>query len=353
MTTITSPAAPPTEGELEAFLGQAVTDFGAAATVAMVLVGDRLGLYAALAAGAQSPEELATRTGTHPRLVREWLQNQAAAGYVLVDGEEYALTPASAFALSDPDSPVYLGGLSEVLTAVFLGLDKVVDGFRSGKGVSWAEHDACLFRGTERFFRPGYAAHLVQKWLPALDGVVDKLTEGARVADVGCGHGASTALMAEAFPQSRFLGFDYHPASIEAARAQNDLPNLSFQVASAAETPEEDFDLIATFDCLHDMGDSVGAARRIRQALDPEGTWLLVEPYAGDTLQDNLNPVGRLFYGLSTALCTSHGVAQGDDDCLGAQAGLTRLTRVAHEAGFSRVRVAAQTPFNLVLEVRP
>ncbi len=351
---MTTTIAPPTDTELTDFLGQAVTDFGAAATVAMVLVGDQLGLYRALAeGGAQTPEELGARTKTHPRLVREWLHNQAAAGYVAVEGPRFALTAASAFALSDPDSPVFLGGIAEVITAVFLGIDKVAEGFRTGKGVGWAEHDACLFRGTERFFRPGYAAHLVQEWLPALDGVVDKLTAGARVADIGCGHGASTSLMAEAFPASQFVGYDYHPASIDAARKATTAANASFDVAAATETPGSDYDLIATFDCLHDMGDPVAAARRIRQVIRPDGTWLLVEPFAGDTLQDNLNPVGRLFYGLSTAICTSHGVSEGDDECLGAQAGLGRLTKVAQDAGFTRVRLAAQTPFNLIVEVRP
>jgi SAM-dependent methyltransferase len=346
--------APPAQADLEAFLGQAVTDMGAAATVAMVAIGDKLGLYRALAeGGAQTPEALASRTGTHPRLVREWLHNQAAAGYVVIDGETFALSPASAFALADPESPVYLGGLADVITAVFLGLDKVAEGFRSGKGVGWAEHDACLFSGTERFFRPGYAANLVSSWLPALDGVVDKLVAGARVADIGCGHGASTVLMAAAYPQSTFAGFDYHQDSITAARRTTTLPNVSFEVAAAADTPAGDYDLVATFDCLHDMGDAVGAARRIRQVIAADGTWLLVEPYAGDTLADNLNPVGRLFYGVSTAICTSHGVSQGDDDCLGAQAGLARLTKVAHDAGFTRVRLAAQTPFNLIVEVRP
>jgi SAM-dependent methyltransferase len=350
MTTI----APPAQADLEAFLGQAVTDFGAAATIAMVLVGDRLGLYRALAdGGAQTPEQLASRTGTHPRLVREWLHNQAAAGYVTIEGPAFALTPASAFALSDANSPVYLGGLADVITAVFRGIDKVVDGFRTGKGVAWADQDPCLFSGTERFFRPGYAANLVGEWLPALEGVVDKLKAGGSVADIGCGHGASTILMAEAFPKSSFTGYDYHPASIEAARTSTTLRNISFDVAAAADTPDGGYDLVATFDCLHDMGDPVGAARRIRQVIDEDGTWLLVEPFAGDTLQDNLNPVGRLFYGVSTAICTSHGVAQGDDDCLGAQAGLTRLTKVAHDAGFTRVRLAAQTPFNLIIEVRP
>jgi SAM-dependent methyltransferase len=346
--------APPADADLEAFLGQAVTDFGAAATVAMVLVGDRLGLYSGLVdGGAQTPEELASRTGTHPRLVREWLHNQAAASYVVVEGTRFALTSASAFALSNPESPVYLGGLADVIAAVYLGLDKVTEGFRTGEGVGWAEHDPCLFSGTERFFRPGYAANLVSDWLPALDGVVDKLVAGARVADIGCGHGAATILMAQAYPHSDFKGYDYHQASVEAARTSTTLPNISFEVSSAAQTPANDYDLVATFDCLHDMGDPVGAARRIRQVISPDGTWLLVEPQAGDTLEDNLNPVGRLFYGVSTAVCTSHGVSQGDDECLGAQAGLARLTKVAHDAGFTRVRLAAQTPFNLIVEVRP
>ena len=235
--------APPSASELDAFLGQAVTDFGAAATTAMVLVGDRLGLYEALAdAGPQTPEELASRTDTHPRLVREWLHNQAAAGYVVLDGPRFGLTSASAFALSDPDSPVYLGGLSEVITAVYLGLDKVVRGFRTGRGVGWAEQDPCLFRGTERFFRPGYAAHLVPSWLPALEGVVEKLTAGARVADIGCGHGASTVLMAQSFPHSTFTGYDYHAASIDAARAVTAPPNVSFEVAAAVDTPAGPFD---------------------------------------------------------------------------------------------------------------
>ena len=342
----------PTQDELDAFLGQAVTDFGAAATVAMVLVGDSLGLYAALAEGSHTPESLAAATKTHPRLVREWLHNQAAAGYVVVDGEGFALTPASAFALSDPSSPVYLGGLAEVVTSVFQDVDAVIDGFRSGKGLLWGDHDPKLFHGTERFFRPGYAANLVSSWLPALDGVVEKLQAGIRVADIGCGHGASTVIMAEQFPASTFVGYDDHAASIDAARAAATTDNVSFEVSAASATPGE-FDLVATFDCLHDMGDPVGAARRIRQVISEDGTWLLVEPFAGDTLQDNLNPVGRLFYGVSTAVCTSHGVAQGDDECLGAQAGLARLTKVAHDAGFTRVRLAAQTPFNLVVEIRP
>jgi SAM-dependent methyltransferase len=351
MTTI----APPTETELNGFLGQAVTDFGAAATVAMVFVGDQLGLYRALAEeGAQTAEELAAATRTHPRLVREWLHNQAAAGYVVVvEGSRFSLTPASAFALSDPNSPVFLGGLAEVITAVYLDVDRVAEGFRTGRGVAWGEHDPHLFRGTDRFFRPAYAAQLVQEWLPALDHVVEKLATGARVADIGCGYGAAVSVMAQAFPASQFVGYDDHAASIDAARAAVSAVNATFVVATATETPGGDYDLITTFDCLHDMGDPVAAARRIRQVICRDGTWLLVEPFAGDTLEENLNPVGRLFYGVSTAICTSHGVSQGDDDCLGSQAGLGRLTKVAHDAGFTKVRLAAQTPFNLIVEVRP
>jgi SAM-dependent methyltransferase len=350
MTTI----APPTDSELNDFLGQAVTDFGAAATVAMVLVGDQLGLYGGLAdGGPQTPDELADRTQTHPRLVREWLHNQAAAGYVAIQGPRFTLTPASAFALSNPDSPVFLGGLAEVISSVFRDADKVAAGFRTGHGLSWAEHHPALFRGTDRFFRPGYAAQLVPVWLPALDGVVDKLTAGARVADIGCGYGASISLMAQAFPASQFVGYDSHPASIDAARQATTAANASFYVAAATETPGGDYDLVSTFDCLHDMGDPVGVARRIREVICDEGTWLLVEPSAGDTLEENLHPVGRLFYGVSTAVCTSHGVSQGDDECLGAQAGLGRLTKVAHDAGFTRVRLALHTPFNLIVEIRP
>jgi SAM-dependent methyltransferase len=350
MTTI----APPSETELNEFLGQAVTDFGAAVTVAMVLIGDELGLYEALAAGgAQTPEELATRTMTHPRLVREWLSNQAAAGYVAVDGPRFTLTPASAFALSDPNSPVFLGGLAEVIAAVYGGLDRVADGFRTGQGLDWADQHASLFRGTDRFFRPTYTAHLVQEWLPALDGVVEKLTAGARVADVGCGLGAAASLIAEAFPASQVIGYDSHAVSIEAARTAGTAANASFEVATATEIPGGDYDLITTFDTLHDMGDPVAAARRIRQVICSEGTWLVVEPFAGDTLQENLHPVGRLFYGISTAVCTSHGVSQGGDDCLGSQAGPTRLRQVAHDAGFTRVRLAVQTPFHLIFEARP
>ena len=346
--------APPTETELNEFLGQAVTDFGAAATVAMVLLGDTLGLYSGLAdGGAQTPEELATRTTTHPRLVREWLHNQAAAGYVTLDGPRFALTPASAFALADSGSPVFLGGLAEVIAAVYLGIDDVADGFRTGQGLAWGQHHAHLFRGTDRFFRPAYAAQLVPQWLPALDGVVEKLTAGARVVDIGCGQGASVSLMADAFPASVFIGYDSHAESIDAARRATRAINASFEVGAAVDVPGGDYDLVTTFDCLHDMGDPVAAARRIRQIICPDGTWLLVEPSAGDTPEDNLHPVGRLFYGVSTAVCTSHGVAQGDDDCLGAQAGFARLSKVAHDAGFTRVRLAARTPFNLIVEIRP
>ncbi len=350
MTTI----APPTDSELNDFLGQAVTDFGAAATVAMVLVGDQLGLYGGLAdGGPQTPDELADRTQTHPRLVREWLHNQAAAGYVAIQGPRFTLTPASAFALSNPDSPVFLGGLAEIISSVFRDADKVAAGFRTGHGLSWAEHHPAVFRGTVRFFRPGYAAQLVPVWLPALDGVVDKLTAGARVADIGCGYGASISLMAQAFPASQFVGYDSHPASIDAARQATTAANASFYVAAATETPGGDYDLVSTFDCLHDMGDPVGAMQHGRETLDADGTVMLVEPFAGDTLADNLNPVGRIYYAASTLVCTPNSLNQEVGLALGAQAGPQRLEHIAREAGFTHFRRATQTPFNLVLEARP
>jgi 2-polyprenyl-3-methyl-5-hydroxy-6-metoxy-1,4-benzoquinol methylase len=359
-TPLDAPGAQPDPAELDAFLGRAVPDMAAAAAVPLVLLGERLGLYRLLADGGPlTAPELGELSGTHPRLVREWLAAQAAGGYVSYDpaAHTFWLTPAQAFVLADDTSPVYLGGLVEVLSVLWTDLDKVVDGFRTGRGLAWHEHNAALFHGTERFFRPGYAAHLVPEWLPALEGVVAKLEQGATVADIGCGHGASTIIMAAAYPRSRFTGFDYHPPSVERARASAAEAGVgdrvSFEVAAATEIPAGGYDLVAAFDCLHDMGDPLAAARRVREALAPDGTWLVVEPFAGDSLSDNLNPVGRLFYAVSTQICTAHGVAQGDDDPLGAQAGEAQLRGVFERAGFTRARRAAETPFNLVLEVRP
>ena len=348
------------EAKLEAFVGQAVLDMGAAISGLLLHIGDRLGLYKAMAgAGPITSATLAQRTGTAERYVREWLGNQAAGGYVVyhpADGS-YELPAEQAMVLANEDSPVFLGGAFETIASCYADHDVFVDAFRTGAGVGWAEHDHRLFSGVLRFFRPGYAAHLVQEWLPALDGVAEKLRSGASVADVGCGHGASTLIMAQAFERSTFVGFDTHAASIEAAReAARDTglnQRAEFHLASAQEFPGQGYDLVCMFDALHDMGDPVGAARRIRQALAPEGTLLLVEPNAGDALEQNLNPVGRTYYGLSTVICTPGSLAQEVGLGLGAQAGERRLAEVLREAGFSQVRRATETPFNIILEARP
>jgi SAM-dependent methyltransferase len=347
------------QSRLEELLGRFVQDFGAAGFAATVVIGDRLGLYEALAAGPATPAELADRTSTHPRLVTEWLAAQAASGYVSYDpdGERFSLSEEQAFALAHEDGPMYLPGAFQVMVAAVKDEPKVTEAFLSGAGVGWHEHDPDLFAGTERFFRPGYAANLVSSWIPALDGVQGKLEAGALVADVGCGHGASTILMAQAYPHSRFVGFDYHQPSIERAQKAASKAGVAdrcrFQVAPANAYPGVGFDLVAVFDALHDMGDPVGAAAHIYQTLAPEGTFLLVEPYAGDRLEDNFNPVGRAFYAASTLLCVPHSLSEGPGAALGAQAGERRLREVATAAGFRRFRRAAQTPFNLVYEVRP
>lgn len=345
------------EDRLNAFLGHAVGDLGAAISATLMLVGDRLGLYRALAESPATPAELAERTRTHERYIREWLANQAAGGYVTYDAAtgRYALDDAQRLCLASPDSPVDLAGAYYIVEAAFHALERTTDNFRTGQGMEWGEHHACLFHGTERFFRAGYHAHLLTEWLPALDGAVDKLTQGARVADVGCGHGASTLLMAKAFPRSQFIGYDYHADSIrtanERARAAG-VGNAHFAVADAVGYEDKDLDLVAFFDCLHDMGDPVGAARHARQALHPDGHCLLVEPFAGDAVQDNLNPVGRVYYGASSQICVPVSLAR-HGPALGAQAGQARLQAIMSEGGFGRFRRATQTPFNLVLEARP
>ena len=349
----------PDEGRLEAFVGRMVGDMAAAMSGSLVITGAKLGLYKRLAEGPATPAELAARAGAAERYVREWLSAQAASGYVEFDSAtgRFSMTPEQRMVFADESSPVYLAPAFEVIAAAYVDEPKVTEAFASGRGVGWHEHHECLFRGTERFFRTGYRAHLVQDWLPALDGVVERLQAGALVADIGCGHGASTILMAEAFPNSRFIGFDYHEASIERARdaasEAGNLANVSFEVAAAKETPGSGYDLVACFDCLHDMGDPVGAARRIRQMLKPDGTFLLVEPFANDSLADNLNPVGRMYYSASTMICTPGSLAQEVGLALGAQAGEGRLAEVLGEAGFTRVRRATETPFNLILEARP
>ncbi|MCW5771155.1 MAG: methyltransferase domain-containing protein [Rhodospirillaceae bacterium] len=345
--------------KLQALAGTIVNEMGAAATAALVIVGDRLGLYKALAAaGPSTPADLAARTKTAERYVREWLSAQAAAGYVTYDAKSatFSLTPEQAAIFADEASPAFMAGGFEVLAALYRDEPKITAAFRSGDGVAWHDHDACLFRGTERFFRTGYNAHLVPEWLPALDGVAAKLEAGATVADVGCGHGASTIVMARAFPRSTFVGFDYHPASIERARAaaaEAGIANARFEIAKAQSYPGDGYDLVAFFDCLHDMGDPIGAARHVRQTLKPDGTWMIVEPFAGDSLEENLNPVGRMYYAASTMVCTPASLAQEGRMGLGAQAGQARLRQVVEEGGFTRFRRATETPFNLVLEARP
>lgn len=345
---------------LGAFVGQAVTDAAAAISGLMLHIGDRLGLYKAMAgAGPITAAELAHRTGTTERYVREWLGNQTAGGYVVHDpaGDTYELPAEHAMALAHEDSPVFVGGAFEAIAACYTDHDAAVDSFRTGAGVGWHAHDERLFSGVVRLFSPGYAAYLVDAWLPTLDGVVDKLRAGARVADVGCGRGASTIIMARAFPRSTFVGSDSHEPSVAAARAAAAEAGVEdrvrFAVATAKELPAAGYDLVCLFDALHDMGDPVGAARRFRQALAPDGTLLLVEPNAGDTLEQNVNPVGRLYYGLSTVVCTPGSRDQEVGLGLGAQAGERRLTAVLHEAGFRRVRRATETPFNMILEARP
>jgi 2-polyprenyl-3-methyl-5-hydroxy-6-metoxy-1,4-benzoquinol methylase len=348
------------EAKLNEFMGKAVADMGAALNAALVLLGDELGLYKAMAsAGQMTPDQLAAKTGTFPRYVREWLAAQAASGYVTYDPETrtFALPPEQALALAQEGSPVFIPGAFEVIRSVMLDEPVVRDAFKSGNGVGWHEHSPGLFRGTERFFRPSYAAHLISEWIPALDGVEKKLCDGARIADVGCGHGASTILMAEAYPNSQLFGFDFHEPSIEIARMTAEMAGVAerctFEVAPSKSYPGRDYDLVTFFDCLHDMGDPVGAAAHVRETLTPDGTWMIVEPFAHDQLEKNLNPVGRVFYAASTMICAPASRAQEVGLALGAQAGEAQLRQVVNAAGFSRFRRATETPFNLILEARP
>ncbi|HEV7584791.1 MAG TPA: class I SAM-dependent methyltransferase [Solirubrobacteraceae bacterium] len=348
------------EARLESFMGQAVTDMGATISAPLMLIGEKLGLYKAMAGGgAMTSGEVAERADVAERSVREWLRNQAAGGYVTYDAESdrYTLPDEHALALADEESPFYILGAYDLIASLFTDEEKIREAFRSGEGMGWHEHDQRLFRGTERFFRPGYRGHLVAEWIPALEGVQDKLEAGAKVADIGCGHGASTIIMAEAFPNSEFFGFDYHQESIdrarEAARDAGVEDRITFAVASAKDYPGTGYDLACVFDCLHDMGDPVGVSRHIRETLADDGTWMIVEPFANDRVEDNLNPVGRVFYGASTVICTPASLDQEVGLALGAQAGEARLTDVLEEGGFTRVRRATETPFNLILEARP
>jgi SAM-dependent methyltransferase len=345
--------------KLEAFVFRAVDEVGATLNTALVVMGDRLGLYKALAgAGPLTPVELAERTGTAERYVREWLNAQAAGGYVEYEPESgrYTLPPEQALALTDSESPAYLPGFFQIALGSVLDSPRIAEAAQSGDGVGWHEHNHDVFEGCERFFRPGYNANLLTAWLPALDGVLDKLERGISVADVGCGHGSSTILMAKAFPNSKFTGSDYHAGSIETARErarEAGLDNVQFEVAPAAGFTGRKYDFVTMFDCLHDMGDPAGAARHVREALAGDGTWMIVEPGAGDRVEENLNPVGRAYYGFSTLLCTPASLSQEVGLALGAQAGEARIRDVVTSGGFTRFRRAAETPFNLVFEARP
>jgi SAM-dependent methyltransferase len=346
------------EAKLNEFMGKFVGDLGAVMHAATVVVGDQLGLYKALAEKPQSVDALARRTETDPRYLREWLSCQAASGYVGYDAstDTFHMSEEQAFALAEEGSPAFIPGAFQVAQAQFRAIPKIAQAMRTGLGLGWHEHDASLFQGTERFFRPGYAANLVSRWIPALDGVEARLKAGALVADVGCGHGASTLIMAEAYPKSRFVGFDYHEPSIAHARAAAKRAGVAervgFEVASAKAFTGSGYALVTMFDCLHDMGDPAGAAAHVRQSLADDGTWMIVEPFANDRLEDNLNPVGRIFYAASTFICTPASRAQEVGRCLGAQAGEKRLREVVGEGGFGRFRRATETPFNLVFEAR-
>jgi ubiquinone/menaquinone biosynthesis C-methylase UbiE len=343
--------------KLQAFLGRAVGDLGAAMSAVLMLIGDELGLYRALAGGKLTPAELARRTGTAERYVREWLGSQAAGGYVEYDpgSGRYFLSEEQASCLADPQGPVDLPGAYMLVQDLFHVRPRAVENFRTGRGMEWGEHHQCLFHGTERFFRAGYNANLVGSWLPSLDGVVEKLKRGGRAADIGCGHGASTILMAKTFPAAEFVGYDYHAASIEVARQRAQeagIRNARFEVADAASYPGRDFDFVAFFDCLHDMADPAAAAGRARDALKPDGSCMIVEPLAGDEVEQNLNPVGRVYYGASSLICVPVSLAR-NGPALGAQAGEKRLREILRSSGFSRFRRATETPFNIVLEARP
>jgi len=345
--------------KLNAFVGQFVTDLGAAVHAGMVVIGEKLGLYKALVGNGLTAAQLAAKTKTDERYVREWLSQQAAGGYVTYNekNNKFSLSEEQAFTLTNEDSPAYLPGAFELALGALAAVPRITDSFQTGAGMGWHEHVDGVFHGCEKFFRPGYAANLMSSWIPALDGVQAKLEAGARAADVGCGKGASTILLAKAFPKSQFFGFDYHDKSIELAReiAQREgvADRVTFEVASAKNYPGKDYDLVAFFDCLHDMGDPVGAAEHVRGSVARDGAWMIVEPFANDQLKDNLNPVGRVMYGFSTLLCTPCSRSQEVGLCLGAQAGEKRIRDVVTEAGFTRFRRATETPFNLVFEARP
>jgi 2-polyprenyl-3-methyl-5-hydroxy-6-metoxy-1,4-benzoquinol methylase len=348
------------EEKLNQLLGSCITDFGATMHAGLVVIGESLGLYKTMAKAGKAitPAELAAATGTNERYVREWLNAQAAGGYVSydADNQSYFLSEEQAFVLADESSPAYLPGAFLLAVSAVRAVPKLTERFRTGEGFGWHEHDAGLFRGTEMFFRPGYAANLVSSWIPALDGVEEKLKTGAKVADIGCGLGASTVLMAQTYPNSTFTGFDYHDQSIEMARERaaegGVAERVSFEVAKAKDFPGGNYDFVTYFDCLHDMGDPVGAAAHVKESLAPDGTWMIVEPFAHDDVKDNLNPIGRAFYSASTLLCTPASLSQEVGLALGAQAGEAQMREVIRQGGFSHFRRATETPFNLIYEVK-
>lgn len=347
------------EAKLHEFAGKMLGDLGAAMGAALIIIGDKLGLYKTLhERGPMTSDALAAATGTRERYVREWLANQAASGYLVYDATDktFSLPPEQAAMLADESSPLYMHGAFQIAQAAIADEPHITESFKTGNGFGWHEHDVRLFEGTERFFRPSYNAHLISEWIPACEGVEAKLQRGAKVADIGCGLGASTILMAKAYPNSTFYGFDYHPGSIEKAKerakAAGVADRIVFQTATAKDFPGEDYDFIAFFDCLHDMGDPAGAAAAIRQRLAPKGTWMVVEPFAGDRLEENLTPVGRIYYAASTLLCVPASLSQEVGTALGAQAGEARIREIAEQAGFTRFRRATQTPFNIVYEIR-
>ena len=348
------------ESKLNAFIGKMLGDLGGAFSVPMVRMGDKLGLYKALKEqGPMTPEELAAKTKVAERYAREWLSHQASSGYLEFDSAtgKFALPSEQAMVFADIDSPVYLQGAFDLAVAMVENQTKVEAAFRSGKGVGWGDQTPCLFCTVGRFFRPSYHNNLVGSWLPALDGVAAKLERGATVADVGCGHGFSTIIMAKAFPKSTFVGYDFHPESVEQARVHakqhGATANTKFEVATASDFPGKDLDLVTFFDCLHDMGDPVGAARHVRAALNSDGSWMIVEPAASDRLEDNLNPVSRMFYAASTMICVPTSLDQPVGAAFGAQAGFAKLSSAITKGGFGKVRKATETPFNMVLEARP
>jgi SAM-dependent methyltransferase len=347
------------ETKLQEFIGKVVNEWGAAEGALITFVGDRLGLFKAMAeAGELTPEELAKKTGTHPRIIKEWLAGQAAGGFLTYNcvNETYILPEEQALALTDENSPAYIAGFYQSLVSLFKDEEKIIEAFRTGKGLGWGDHHHYLFEGTERFFKPNYVANLTSSWIPALEYVEYKLKNGAKVADVGCGHGVSTILMARAYPNSKIIGFDSHEPSIEWARMQadkEDLRNLTFEVAKSTDYPGDDYELVTFFDCFHDMSNPAGAAGHVLKTLKKkDGTWMLVEPFANDKVEDNLNPLGRVFYSVSSMVCVPASLNE-NGSALGAQAGEQRIAEIVKSAGFSKFRRASQTPFNLVFEARP